>query len=78
MSDINAVLPYTPSTDVAMLKYTISDVISTMVVMSGLAIRAGSKPRRLAVSGSTQPRDLDIRTVHTRDMDTMKQTAREP
>ena len=40
------------------LKYTTSDIASTIVVINGLAITAGSKPIFFANMGNEQPMSL--------------------
>ena len=40
--------------------------VSTMVVMNGLAITAGSKPIRFASTGSRQPKSIAISTTTTK------------
>ena len=52
-----------PSNAFAILKYTRSESASTIVVMKGLAITAGSKPSFLAQSGSVQPITFATSTV---------------
>lgn len=65
---------YKPSKCVAIWKYTINDRASTMVVMKGLAITAGSKPIFFARIGNVQPIILAIRTVITNVEQTTKAT----
>ena len=48
---------------VAILKYASSERASTMVVMKGLAITAGSNPRRFAPTGSMHPMSIAISTA---------------
>ena len=45
---------------------------STIVVMKGLDMTAGSKPSFLAKSGSVHPTNLAIMIVKTRDMETTR------
>ena len=47
------------------MKYTINDIASTIVVINGLAITAGSNPNFLANIGREQPTILAIDTVNT-------------
>ena len=47
----------------AIAKYTSSDIASTIVVMNGLAMTAGSKPSRFASIGSVQPMTFATSTV---------------
>ena len=48
---------------IAILKYIISEQASTMVVISGAAITAGSRLSFFAIMGGTHPKNLDINTV---------------
>ena len=48
-----------------MLKYINSDIASTIVVINGLAITAGSKPSFLVIIGREQPTILAIAIVNT-------------
>ena len=47
-------------------KYTNSDIASTMVVMNGIAITAGSNPSRFARIGRRHPIIIAITTAATR------------
>ena len=49
-----------PSSTDAIVKYTTSDRASTIVVINGLAITAGSSLHFLASNGSVQPINLAI------------------
>ena len=60
---------------VATAKYTKRDRVSTMVVMKGLAITAGSRPMRLAPKGRRQPASFASKTVMARVTQTTKATA---
>ena len=51
------------STLVAIIKYTVSEIASTIVVISGLAMTAGSKPSLWARSGKKQPMAFAKRTT---------------
>ena len=55
---------------VASVKYTIKEIASTIVVIIGLAITAGSKPIRSASIGSIQPMSFAQLTTITRVMHT--------
>ena len=57
-------------------KYTSRDRASTMVVMNGLAITAGSKPRRLASRGRVQPTIFAMTTVTPRARQMTRSTLR--
>ena len=59
------------SIDVASAKYTDSEIASTIVVMSGDAMTAGSNPIFAATSGSVQPTSFAKQTTRTRVMHTM-------
>ena len=50
----------------AILKYINSEIASTMVVINGLAITAGSKPIFFAIIGSTHPISFATITVKNR------------
>ena len=54
---------YRPMIADATRKYTSKDSASTMVVIKGLAMTAGSKPRRFARTGSKQPIIMAITTA---------------
>ena len=54
---------YNPIIAVAILKYTNTERISTIVVINGAAIIAGSNFSFLASKGNKQPIDLDNITV---------------
>ena len=54
---------YYANNAVAMFKKTSSDNASTIVVMNGLAITAGSKPKRDASMGRKQPTSLAMSTT---------------
>ena len=58
----------------ATLKYINNEHVSTIVVISGLAIRAGSKPNLSAIIGSVPPINLAIITVKNRLMETTMAT----
>ena len=55
----------------AILKYTTSESASTMVVINGLAITAGSNQIFFAISGSEQPTTFAIKTVTDNEMQTV-------
>ena len=57
-------------------KYTSRDTASTMVVMKGLAITAGSSLTAFAAMGSRQPTTLAAITVTQRDRHTTRSTIR--
>ena len=48
---------------VAILKYASRESASTIVVINGLAITAGSNPRRFAPTGSMQPISIAMSTA---------------
>ena len=54
---------YIPSNLVAIVKYIINDIASTIVVIKGLAITAGSNPIFFANIGSVLPTILAHNTV---------------
>ena len=58
----------------AILKYIINDTASTIVVINGLAITAGSKPIFLAIIGREHPIILAIHTVNTSVIQTTNAT----
>ena len=57
---------YICNTVTAILKYINSDTASTIVVINGLAITAGSNPSFLAIIGREQPITLATHTVRTK------------
>ena len=63
-----------PKNIVAILKKTINDKASTIVVMNGLAITAGSKPSFDARTGNTQPTNFATITVKNNVKHTTKAT----
>ena len=58
----------------AILKYIINDTASTIVVMNGLAITAGSKPIFFASIGREHPIILATHTVNTSVIQTTNAT----
>ena len=63
-----------PKNIVAILKKTNNDSASTIVVINGLAITAGSKPSFEASTGKVQPTNFATTTVKNKVKQTTKAT----
>ena len=68
---------YNPKILTATLKYTSNAKASTIVVINGLAITAGSNPNFLAPIGKIEPTNLAITTVIAKVIHTARATGTE-
>ncbi len=67
-------LPQIPRIMIANLKYTSNDNASTMVVIKGLAMTAGSNPIFFAPKGNKQPTSMATTTDATKVRHTVRDT----